>query len=272
MWCWYLAKRVLANLGSPRHCWNVSPAEPHTRLRYFCSPQHTDSALYPIISQMERAAGLAHDDTPQAKLDKIDALLAQNFTSKQDVALFAEMLSLRNDGRYPALDLVPQQRRQKTLEALTSQLAGLASQHPVLMVFEDAHWIDPTSLELLGRNRTQTALTRINEALAFVSETGEHWTDAFLQRIRGNILLKGDLASTLPAEEAFRTAIAIAQQQKAHSFELRAAMSMARLWRDQGKPQQARELLAPVYGWFTEGFDTRDLKEAKALLEELVAS
>ena len=81
--------------------------EPHTRLRYFCSPQHTDSALYPIIGQMERAAGLAHDDTAQAKLDKLDAMLAQTSTSKQDAALFAEMLSLPNDGRYPALDLDP---------------------------------------------------------------------------------------------------------------------------------------------------------------------
>ena len=75
--------------------------EPHTRLRYFCSPQHTDSALYPIISQMERAAGFAHDDTPQAKLDKLDALLAQSSTPRQDAALLAEMLSLPNDGRYP---------------------------------------------------------------------------------------------------------------------------------------------------------------------------
>ena len=125
--------------------------EPHTRLRYFCSPQHTDSAFYPIIGQMERAAGLAHDDTPQAKLDKLDALLAQTSTTKQDAALFAEMLSLPNDGRYPALDLAPQQRRQKTLEALTAQLAGLASQQPVLMIFEDAHWTDPTSLEAFGR-------------------------------------------------------------------------------------------------------------------------
>ena len=127
--------------------------EPHTRLRYFCSPQHTDSALYPIIGQMERAAGLAHDDNPQAKLDKLDAVLAQTSTSKQDAALFAEMLSLPNDGRYPALDLTPQQRRQRTLEALTAQLAGLASQHPVLMIFEDAHWIDPTSLEALRPDR-----------------------------------------------------------------------------------------------------------------------
>ena len=125
---------------------------PHTRLRYFCSPQHTDSALYPIIGQMERAAGLAHDDTPQAKLDKLDALFAQTSTSKQDATLFAEMLSLPNDGRYPALDLAPQQRRQRTLEALTAQLAGLASQQPVLMIFEDAHWADPTSLEAFGRS------------------------------------------------------------------------------------------------------------------------
>ena len=125
--------------------------EPHTRLRYFCSPQHTDSALYPIIGQMERAAGLAHDDTPQAKLDKLDALLAQTSTSTQDAALFAEMLSLPNDGRYPALDLAPQQRRQRTLEALISQLQALARQNPVLMIFEDAHWTDPTSLEVFGR-------------------------------------------------------------------------------------------------------------------------
>src|ERR1700723_2340193 len=99
-------------------------AEPHTRLRYFCSPQHTDAAFYPIISQMERAAGLAHDDTPQAKLDKLDAVLAQTSTPIQDAALFAEMLSLPNDGRYPALDLAPEERRQRTQEALTVQLAG----------------------------------------------------------------------------------------------------------------------------------------------------
>jgi predicted ATPase len=90
--------------------------EPHTRLRYFCSPQHTDSALYPIISQMERAAELVHSDSSQVKLDKLDALLAQTSTSKQNGALFAEMLSLPNDGRYPELDL-RQQCRQKALEA-----------------------------------------------------------------------------------------------------------------------------------------------------------
>ena len=122
--------------------------EPHTRLRYFCSPQHTDSVLYPVISQLERAARLAHDDTAQAKLDKLDTLLAQSSTPREDVVLFAEMLSLPNDGRYPTLELAPQQRRQRTLEALRSQIEALAERSPVLMVFEDVHWADPTSLEL----------------------------------------------------------------------------------------------------------------------------
>jgi class 3 adenylate cyclase len=126
-------------------------AEPYTRLRYFCSPQHTDSALYPIIGQMERAAGLVHDDSPQARLDKLDAVLAQTSTSIEDAALFADMLSLPKDGRYPTVDLTPDERRQRTLGALTAQLVGLASQQPILMIFEDVHWIDPTSLEALGR-------------------------------------------------------------------------------------------------------------------------
>jgi class 3 adenylate cyclase len=125
--------------------------EPHTRLRYFCSPQHTDSALYPIISQMERAAGFTHDDSAQAKLDKLDTLLAQSVRPQQDAGLLADLLSVPNDGRYPKLELTPQQRRQKTLEALTAQLEVLSSIKPVLMIFEDAHWVDPTSLEALGR-------------------------------------------------------------------------------------------------------------------------
>jgi class 3 adenylate cyclase/predicted ATPase len=125
--------------------------EPHTRLRTFCSPQHTDSALYPTIGQIERTAGFTRDDALPAKLDKLDALLAQSSTTAQDAALFAEMLSLPNDGRYPALELTPQQRRQKTLEALALQVAALTRKNPVLMVFEDAQWTDPTSLELFSR-------------------------------------------------------------------------------------------------------------------------
>ena len=125
--------------------------EPHTRLRYFCSPQHTGSALYPIISQMERTAGFTHNDNTQAKLDKLDASLAKSLTPPQDAALLADMLSLPNDGRFPTLALDPPQRRQKTLEALTAQLEALAQAKSVLMIFEDVHWIDPTSLEAVGR-------------------------------------------------------------------------------------------------------------------------
>ena len=189
--------------------------EPHTRLRYFCSPQHTDSAFYPIIGQMERAAGLAHDDTAQAKLDKLDALLAQTSTTKQDAALFAEMLSLPNDGRYPALDLAPQQRRQRTLEALTSQLAGLASQQPVLMIFEDAHWIDPTSLEALNRTvdriKTLPALLIVTFRPEFnapwvgqshvtsltLNRLGERDAASIIERLVGNKELPADVMAEI---------------------------------------------------------------------------
>jgi len=124
--------------------------EPHTRLRNFCSPRHTDSAFYPIIDQIERAARLTRDDEPRAKLDKLDAVLAQSSTSAEDAALFADMLSLPNDGRYPALELAPEERRKKTLDALVLQIAALSRRNPLLMIFEDAHWADPTSLELFG--------------------------------------------------------------------------------------------------------------------------
>ena len=150
-------------------------SEPHTRLRYFCSPQHTDSAFYPVISQMERAAGLAHDDTTQAKLDKLDAVLAQTSTPIQDAAIFAEMLSLANDGRYPALDLAPEERRQRTQDALTAQLAGLTGQRPVLMIVEDAHWVDPTSLEVFGRTVDQIKTLPVLLIVTFRPELNAPW-------------------------------------------------------------------------------------------------
>jgi class 3 adenylate cyclase/predicted ATPase len=149
--------------------------EPHTRLRYFCSPQHTDSALYPIIGQIERAAGLAQDDTPRAKLDKLDALLAPSSTSPEDAGLLAEMLSLANDGRYPTLALPPEQRRQRTLGALFAQVEALARQYPVLMIFEDAHWSDPTSLEVLGRTIDRLARLRVLLVMTFRPEYAPLW-------------------------------------------------------------------------------------------------
>ena len=108
----------------------------------------------------------------------------------------------------------------------------------------------------------------IGEAIDKVERSKEKWCEAEVHRIAGEIALKSPEPDAAKAETYFERALAVARQQQAKSWELRAAMSIARLWRDQGKVQQARELLAPVYGWFTEGFDTRDLKEAKALLEE----
>ena len=135
-------------------------------------------------------------------------------------------------------------------------------------------WLPLLSYHILARayaelGQFDDAWRCIGEAMTAVETTKERWCEAEVHRIAGEIALKSPEPDAAKAEAYFERALAVARQQQAKSWELRAAMSLARLWRDQGKVQQARELLAPVYGWFTEGFDTRDLKEAKALLEEL---
>ncbi len=150
--------------------------ELHVRLRYFCSPQHTDSALYPIIGHMARAAGLAREDDARTRLDKLDALLAKSATSREDAAFLAEMLSLPNDGRYPARELTPQQRRQKTMEALIGQVEVISRQAPVLMIFEDAQWADPSSLEVVGRLVDKIDALRVLLFLTFRPEFTAPWT------------------------------------------------------------------------------------------------
>jgi predicted ATPase len=120
----------------------------------------------------------------------------------------------------------------------------------------------------LGRlGQPRAALDRIEEGLALISETNERWNAAELHLRKGELLLASSVADK--AEGSFRQALAVARDQSAKLWELRAAISLARLWRNQGKRDEARELLAPVYGWFSEGFDTLDLKDAKALLDEL---
>jgi class 3 adenylate cyclase/predicted ATPase len=124
-------------------------AEPHLRLRYFCSPYHQDSALYPFIDQLGRAAGFARDDPPAARLEKLEILLPHAAPPDEDVALLADLLSLPASERHPLPDLSPQRKKERTLETLIRRLEGLARRQPVMMIFEDAHWIDPTSRELL---------------------------------------------------------------------------------------------------------------------------
>jgi class 3 adenylate cyclase/predicted ATPase len=123
--------------------------EPHIRLRYFCSPYHQDSALFPFVDQLGRASGFARDDPPAARLEKLEGLLARAAPPDEDVAFLADLLSLPASERRLLPNLTPQQKKDRTLEALLRQLEGLARQQPVVMVFEDAHWIDPTSRELL---------------------------------------------------------------------------------------------------------------------------
>ncbi len=135
--------------------------EPHNRLRYFCSSQHTDSAFYPIIRQIVRAAGFAPDDATHEKLDKLDATLAMSSTPIKEIALVADMLSLPNDGRYPAVPETAQQRRQATLEAFTTQIDTLAREKPLLIILEDAQWADPTTLELFDRAIDRIARRRV---------------------------------------------------------------------------------------------------------------
>ena len=429
--------------------------EPHTRLRNFCSPQRTDSALYPTIGQIERAAGFAHDDTPQIKLDKLDALLVQSATSPQDAALLADMLSLQNDGRYPALELTAEQQPPEDplllcsvlygfwvanlvavngdmMRKLAAQFLALAEKQGATIPLMIGHRLMGTSLMLTGdiaegrahydqalalydpaahrplatrfgqdagvailsyrslalwflgypdaaladsdrnisdaREIGQAAtlmasldyttltlihcgkyalanaradevvaladekgstfwkamgimnqgcvlaltgkasdavhsitsgitawrstgarvfmplylsyLTRayadlgrfddawrcIDEAITAVETTQERLWEADVHRIAGEIALLSPKPDAAKVEAYFERALAVARQQQAKSWELRASMSLARLWRDQGKPQQARELLAPVYGWFTEGFDTLDLLKDDELI------
>ena len=125
--------------------------EPHVRLRYFCSPYHQDSAFHPTIVQLERAAGFERDDTPQTKLHKLEALLTQTSSPISDVILLAELLNIPGGDLYAPRQLNPQRKKEETFEALLRQLVALAQHQPVLMIYEDVHWIDPSSRELLDR-------------------------------------------------------------------------------------------------------------------------
>jgi class 3 adenylate cyclase len=149
-------------------------SDPHTRLRYFCSPHHQDSALYPFIIQLERAVGFARDDTAEEKLGKLRELLAPGAHGADEIELLAELLSLPNSAA--DLNLSPQRKRQKLFEALVHQLESLARGRPVLMVFEDAHWIDPSSRELLDLTFDRVAGLDVLLVVTFRPEFQQPWS------------------------------------------------------------------------------------------------
>jgi tetratricopeptide (TPR) repeat protein len=150
-------------------------ADAPTQLRYYCSPQHTNSPLHPFIKEMERRANFAREDDLKAKLEKLDAMLGHPSAGAASGALLADLLQLGNDGRYPTDNLTPAQLRQKTLEAIVLHIQSLARSRPALLIFEDLHWIDPTSLELLGRLLDAIAALPVLLVATFRTEFEPPW-------------------------------------------------------------------------------------------------
>jgi predicted ATPase len=150
--------------------------EPHKRLRYFCSPHHEDSALYPSIAQLERAAGFRREDTAEQRLAKLEAILAQGTNDLNEaVPLLADLLSIPTGDHYPPLNLTPQKRKEKTLLAQLAQLEGLAARQPVLMIWEDVHWSDPTTRESLDLLIDRVPSLRVLMILTFRPEFTPPW-------------------------------------------------------------------------------------------------
>ena len=186
-------------------------AEPHTRLRHFCSPHHQNSVLFPFITQLQRAGGFTYADTSTVRLDKLATLLDPTSPPDEDVVLLAELLSIPTANRYPALSLTPQRQKEKTFGALLRQVEALARQKPVLMIFEDAHWSDPTSRDLLDlavervhhlpllllvTSRPELQLPWIGQAhvtVMMLSRLNQRDGSALVRRISGDKALPGDV-------------------------------------------------------------------------------
>src|SRR5215467_2579951 len=151
-------------------------AEPHSRLRFFCSPHHQDSALYPIITHLEHTAGFRKNETNDDRLTKLETILAQA-TNDLDraVPILADLLSIPTGDRYPPLNLTPQKRKERTLNALLGQIEGLGARQAVLMAFEDAHWIDPTSFEMLDLLVERASSLRVLLIVTFRPEFSAPW-------------------------------------------------------------------------------------------------
>jgi predicted ATPase len=149
--------------------------EPHLRLHCFCSPYHQDSALFPVIDQLGRAAGFARDDPPASKLEKLEALLARTTPPDEDVAFFADLMSLPASEDCPLPDISPPRKKERTLEALIRHLEGLAHEKPLVTVWEDAHWLDPTSWELLDRTVEHVRSLRVLLVVTFRPQLQPPW-------------------------------------------------------------------------------------------------
>jgi class 3 adenylate cyclase len=154
----------------------VEPSR-HVRLRYFCSPQRQESALYPFMAQLERAAGFLRDDDAEAKFAKLELLLSRGTDRWEEIGLIAGQLGVPTSDRYRPPELSAQKRKERTINALLAQLEGLAAEQPVLAIFEDAHWIDPTSLELLALAIGRVSLSAVLLVITARPEFQPPWAD-----------------------------------------------------------------------------------------------
>ncbi|MGO8913529.1 MAG: AAA family ATPase [Bradyrhizobium sp.] len=305
-------------------------AKPVTLASYACSPQHSNSPLFPFISQLEREARFATDDSSEKRLKRLESLLRENGEGLPGdiIPLFADLLGI--PGATPRIqpEMSPQQRKALLFRSFLVRLDRLvAGCSPALMVLEDAHWLDPTSRELFDQivdrlqnlpvllvatfrpelpppwiafphvtlltlNRVPQAqvmmlvdhitggkakagevmagLRRIDQAIAIAEASSEGWCNAELHLERGELLLlaAGEDAEN-QADREFEAAIETAAAQGAKLPELRASVARARLQAARGRRQQARNILVPIYGWFSEGLETRGLMEARTLLANL---
>ncbi len=155
------------------------------------------------------------------------------------------------------------------MEGLAQMQQGLAANRATGTAIDMPFWLAQLAEAYGQAGQVDEGLHLLVEALAVVDNTGVRASEAELHRLHGALLLQQTVPETQAAEACFQRVLTVARGQQAKSLELRAAMSLSRLWQHQGKRQEAYDLLAPVYGWFTEGFDTADLQEAKALLEAL---
>jgi predicted ATPase len=213
--------------------------------------------MFALLFALQTEARCGNYASAKAQLDELLAL------ADEKNAQFWKTLGATHQGCVLALT-------GKAAEAIATIKPGLAAIQSMRVSNTVPYYLSALAHAHAELSQFNEARRCLDEAMSITETTKERWFEAEVNRIAGEIALRSE-RDTTKAVGYFERALAVARQQQARSWELRAAMSMARLWRDQGKRDEARDLIAPVYGWFTEGFDTLDLKEAKALLDELAA-
>jgi predicted ATPase len=211
--------------------------------------------MFALLFALQTEARCGNYASAKAQLDELLAL------ADEKNAQFWKTLGATHQGCVLALT-------GKAAEAIATIKLGLAAIQSMRVSNTVPYYLSALAHAHAELSQFNDARRCLDEAMSIIETTKERWFEAEVNRIAGEIALRSE-RDEAKAEAHFEHALAVAREQQAKSWELRAAMSMARLWRDQGKRDEARDLLAPVYGWFTEGFDTLDLKEAKALLDAL---